>query len=271
MHVINPEQLRLEPGQSLQAGFAPSSGDQDEVGFFLRSGAATVPGNGDVGIVQRAGLIRFDDVLLVVTLIKVNWPQADEEIFDVWWDYHSGAGFEQFGRMAEQEKLTFHFYSESGKAFSLDKDNEFKRFFGSLKKHLQTAPAWTEVDFDRAVRGFCSQAYPKEHLWDMIEFKPEPEPPVDDEAKKQDDLVNAIPENLRPFYLYVPEKGHCINVIPSAFEKDAEAGNPDEYIHPAPVKTVLRCGIRWIKGYPVAPIPFIPGHGLAVPPDDMEF
>lgn len=271
MRLINPDQLRLEPGQSLQAGFAPSSGDTDQVGFFLRPLSAVQPGNGDIGIMQRAGLIRFDDVLLVLTMIKVHWPREGEEIFDVWWDYHAGPGSEQFGRMAEQEKLTFHFYSESGKVLSLDRDNEFKRFFGSLKKHLQEAPSWTEVDFERAVRGFCAQAYPKEHLWDMIEFRHEPEAPEEDLVKQHADYIESIPENLRPFYDYVPEKGHCIKVIPSAFEKDAEAGDPAEYVHPAPVKTVLRCGIRWIKGFPVAPIPFIPGHGLAVPPDDAEF
>lgn len=271
MHLVNPDQLHLEPGQSLQAAFSLGTNDREEVGFFLRPLSGTEPSNGDIGILQRAGLVRFDDVLLVLTMVKIYWPTIGEEIFDIWWDYHSGQGFEQFRRMAKQEYLTFHFYSESGKAFSINRENGFKRFFGSLEKHLRKASPWTEVEFDRAVRGFCAQAYPKENLWDMMEFRPEPDYTEDDEVKKTEDYLSSIPENLRPFYAYVPDKGHCIKVIPSAFEHEAEVGNPEDFVHYAPVKTVLRCGIRWIKGYPVAPIPFIPGLGLAVPPDDTEF
>jgi len=270
MNSINPDQLRLEPGQSLQASFSLGPGGREEVGFFIRPLAETEPSDGNIGIMQRAGLVRFDDVLLVLTMVKVNWPNIGEEIFDIWWDYHSGPNFEKFGRMAEQDFLTLHFYSETGKAFSINQENGFKRFFASLEKHLRKAAPWTEVEFDRAVRGFCAQAYPKENLWDMMEFRHEPESIEEAEVKTSQDYRTDLPENLRPFYAYLPDKGHCIRVIPSALETEAEAGDPEEFAHFAPVKTVLRCGIRWIKGYPVAPIPFIPGHGLAVPPDDTE-
>ena len=167
---------------------------------------------------QRAGLVRFDDVLLVLTMIKVYWPRMSEEIFDIWWDYHSKLGYEHFKRMAEQERLTFHFYSETGRAFAIDRENSFKRFFESLQKHFRKASPWTEVEFDRAVRGFCAQTYPKENLWDMMEFRAEPESTEDDEAKKNEEYLNRIPQNLRTFYTYLPDKGHCINIIPSMFE-----------------------------------------------------
>ncbi len=54
-------------------------------------------------------------------------------------------------------------------------------------------------------------------------------------------------------------------------EHDAVAGDPEEYLHAAPVKSVLRCGIRWVKGFPVAPIPYIPGLGSLFLPTTENF
>ncbi len=102
----------------------------------------------------------------------------------------------------------------------------------------------------------------------MIDVRPETESVSS--LPKTDEYQGYIPENLKFLYSYVTDKGHCIKVVPSIFEQDAISGDPEDFLHPAPVKTVLRCGIRWVKGYPVAPIPFIPGHGLAAPPEDNE-
>jgi hypothetical protein len=87
----------------------------------------------------------------------------------------------------------------------------------------------------------------------------------------EDDYPGLIPFDLREFYIYTPDKGHCIKIIPSILEIEATREDPEQFLQPAPVKTVLRCGFRWLKGYPVAPIPFIPCHGLAIPPEDLEF
>ena len=105
----------------------------------------------------------------------------------------------------------------------------------------------------------------------MIKLRPEAQDTDSGRIPDIEDYPDPIPDELRPFYTYLPEQGHCIRIIPSMLEEEATKGNPDKYLYPAPVKTVLRCGIRWVQGYPVAPIPFIPGHGLAVPPDDAEY
>ncbi|MBI4961938.1 MAG: hypothetical protein HY913_01540 [Desulfomonile tiedjei] len=270
MDLINPDNLQLVPGESIGAMFSTGPESPEQVGLFLRSAFGIPRGNGDLGIMQRAGLIQFNDVLLVLTMVKLDGPA--DELFDIWWNYHSRRGDEQFKRMAEQDRLTVHFYSETGKDFTIDAENGFQRFFSNLHKHFERVPSWTEVEFDRAVRGFCAQAYPKENLWDMIEFSAETDQSAEkDETVDPEAYVQTLPEELRPFYVYLADKGHCIRIVPSTFEQEASDGNPEDYLHPAPVKTVLRCGIRWTKGYPVAPIPFIPGHGLAVPPDDQEF
>jgi len=213
-------------------------------------------------------LVRFDEVILVVTMLRVN--QGSDSLFDIWWDYHAPDAESRFRQMAQQERVTVHFYSDEGKRFSIETENSFRKFFTDLLVLLPKTKPWTEVEFDRALRGFCAQAYPKENLWEMIESGT-----ISKTAKTAsdvgiDDYPGIIPPELRPFYAYLGEQGHSIRIIPSTLENEAAKGNPEDYMHPAPVKTVLRCGIRWIKGYPVAPIPFIPGHGLAVPPDDTE-
>jgi hypothetical protein len=270
MELVNPDKLQLVPGESLGAMFSPGPDTPDQVGLFIRSVSGIPRGNGDLGIMQRASLIQFNDILLVLTMVRVDGPV--DETFDIWWNYHSSRGIEQFKRMAEQERLTVHFYGESGKDFTVDTENSFRLFFSNLQKHFEKVPPWTDVEFERAVRGFCAQAYPKDNLWDMIEFRPEIEQTAEsDEHAATEVYPETLPEDLRPFYVYLSDKGHCIKIVPSTFEQEASEGNPEDFLHPAPVKTVLRGGVRWTKGYPVAPIPFIPGHGLAVPPDDEEF
>jgi hypothetical protein len=269
MEMVDPERVALLPGQSIEAMFLPESGVSGQVGFFIRSADRSVRSASGDGIQQRAGVIRFNDILLVVTMIRLG--DRSEEFFDIWWNYHSPEAAEHFQRMATQDKLTLHFYTSEGKDFSLDQENAFRKFFSNLPGILKKAGQWTDIEFDRAVRGFCAESYPKDNLWDMIDLKPDAGLTELDLQSQINAYQENLPEELRPFYLYVPDKGHCIKVIPSVFEEQASEGNPQEFVHPAPVKTVLRCGIRWIKGFPVAPIPFIPGHGLAVPPDDSEF
>jgi hypothetical protein len=267
MELLDPKKVRLLPGESMGGMFATGAGQDREVGIFLRSSYGAFRRNGNL-IHQRAGLIHFNDVLLVLTMIKAGGDS--EELFDIWWNYHSQAGPEHFKRMAEQERLVLYFYDDGGKPVSVETENEFRSFFASLPELLKKAKTWTEIEFDRAVRGFCSQSYPKENLWEMIQLRPAAPEVVPVADKTPDAYRGHIPEDLRPFYVYDSEKGHCIRIIPSMLEGDVMPYNAEDLLLPAPIKTVLRCGIRWVKGYPVAPIPLIPGHGLAVPPEDTE-
>lgn len=272
MEYSNPDEIRLRPGQCFEALFSAGPDDRGEVALCIRSASGTVRRDGDLSIRQRAGLIRFNDVLLVVTMVKLDDGSA--EFFDIWWNYHETGQERHFERMSEQERLSLHFYGKSGRDFSTYTNNTFKSFFASLPKHFESVKPWTDIEFDRAVRGFCAQSYPKDNLWDMISNPPEM---AGISGQDFNDFVSGheypgyIPEELKPFYAYLPEGGHCIKIIPSTFEREAVEADPDSLLLPAPVKTVLRCGIRWVKGYPVAPVPFIPGHGLAVPPEDTEY
>jgi hypothetical protein len=265
----DPEKLRLVPGQGMKATFSRSPDREPEVGFFVRSISRFSQEDGKPAIQQRAGLIKFNDVFLVLTMLRVEAESV--ELFDVWWNYRSDSDSALFKRMAEQETLTVHFFDKQGTYHSVDTENGFRRFFSSLPDLFDQSEDWTEVEFDRAVRGFCAESYPKESLWDIVRLKSETEQVEETKPLGIEDYPGVIPEELKPFYDYLPEQGHCIRVVPSTFEDKAIDGNPKDLLLPAPVKTVLRCGIRWAKGYPVAPIPFIPGHGLAVPPDDAEF
>jgi hypothetical protein len=269
MQIVDPDKIRLVPGQSVQAIYSTEPDGTGKVGLFVRALSGVEDQDWEEGIEQRAGLIRFDDVLLVVTMIKIL--RTDQEFFDVWWNYHAPDGSTEFQRMSEQDIVTVHFYDEDGKKFTIDTQNGFRKFFGDVQKVFGKTKPWTEVEFDRAVRGFCAQSYPKENLWEMIEMGSHLRESAEDRTPGLETYPGIIPEELKSFYVYTEDQGHCIRVIPSTLEEDATTGNPEEHLHPAPVKTVLRCGIRWTRGFPVAAVPFIPGHGLAVPPDDAEF
>ena len=110
MELINPDKIRLVPGQSIEAMFTPGPDNPGEVGFFIRSASGLIRRNGDLDIEQRAGLIKFDDVMLVLTMLRVEGDE--EELFDIWWNYHAQGGMEHFRRMSEQENVTIHFYDE---------------------------------------------------------------------------------------------------------------------------------------------------------------
>jgi hypothetical protein len=268
MQVVDPEKVRLLPGQSIQACFDVNPEQSGIVGFFVRSVFGTEKPNGDLVIKQRAGVIKFNDVVLVVTMLKTEGSL--DEYFDIWWDYHAPGGIEQFRRMALQERVFVHFYADRGRDFSTAIDNGFKKFFANVVSLMEKTDPWTEIEFDRAVRGMCADAYPKDNLWDMLEYGDNTGKGDGEDSDKATEYLGFIPPELRPFYEYLPDKGHCIKVIPSSLESEAVEGNAEQLLHPAPVKTVLRCGTRWAKGFPVAPIPYIPGIGLAVPPDDTE-
>ena len=118
MVLIDPKEVSLLPGQGIKAMFEPGPGIPGQVGLFIRSARESVPHNGDIHIEQRAGVVSFNDILLVVTMIKVDSFLTDE-YFDIWWDYHSIGGVDHFEQMADQERLVFHFYDAEGKEFSL--------------------------------------------------------------------------------------------------------------------------------------------------------
>lgn len=266
MGFIDPNRVRLLPGQCIE-GIMEGSEEQGEVGFFMRSETGEIRRNGDLGIEQRAGVIQFNDVILVLTMLKVQGEAA--EIFEIWWNYYAPDADAHFQRMSEQDLVTLHFYNEKSREFTVETENRYKKFFASVPGIMEKATPWTDTEFDRAVRGFCAQSYPRENLWDMIQMVREPEK-VRTGPPGLEDYPGYIPEELRPFYEYYPDKGHCIKVISSMFEEEVLKGKAEDHLTPAPVRTVLRGGVRWVNGYPVAPIPFIPGHGLAVPPEDNE-
>lgn len=269
MQLIDPDMVRLFPGQAMKAIFLNERNRSEQIGLFLRPVYELSSLEGATEIIHRGGLIKFDEIFLVVTMVK--HVGAEGGLFDVWWNFHQPGGPDSFQKMASQERLSTFFYDDQGKRFIVDTENSFRRFFAGLSELIGKTSPWTEIEFDRAVNKCCAQFYPKENLWNMVKTKSD----IFDSRSRLDLDLNmyegSIPEDLKPFYLFSTELGHCLSIIPSNLEQEADEKGPSFYLTPAPVKTVLRCGIRWLKGYPVAAIPFIPGHGLAAPPEDYEF
>ena len=268
METVDPKIIRLQPGQGVGGIIRGGLDSEEEVVFILRSESGAIKENGDPIVKLRAGVVQFNGIFPVLTMLRVQGRET--ELFDVWWNYHAETGKAFFHRMSQQESVKLYFRNEAQGDFSVIEANGFKRFFATLPGILDKSKPWSEAEFDRAVRGFCAQSYPKENLWDMIRLKPD-SPLSDDQSRTADDYDGYIPEELKPYYVYEPQQGHCIRIVPSSFEEKVSEEDPNELLLPAPVLTVLRGGVRWVKGLPIAAIPFIPGHGLAVPPEDAEF
>jgi hypothetical protein len=267
MKNIDPERLRLIPGESIY-GYIQSIDESKQLALFVRTISEKIGEVESDKIMQRAGMIRFNDVLLIVTMLKLDGNA--EEFFDLWWNFHSLDGNEAFSKIAHQDNLHVQFYDQRGKGPFVVIRNDFSKFFEKTRSILAETKPWDEIDFDRAVRSVCSQSYPKESLWNSLDGRELRNSGVDEGVNAIPVYKGNVPDELKEFYGYSLDQGHSIRIIPSFLEQDALIGNPEDFLYPAPVKTVLRCGLRWLKGYPVAPIPFIPGVGLAVPPEDKE-
>lgn len=269
MEIHDSEDVHLFPGQCVKALCRTMKGGSQDIGFFVRPIDDSTDLPYLIDVQQRGGLVKFNDVLLVLTILKIN--DNDQEIFDVWWNYHAPDGPSLFKKMSEQENVMVHLCDERGTRSFVETPNSFKKFFDYLLRVISRTKPWTEIEFDRSVAGFCAQSYPKASLWEMVQSEKVNTGEEHERKITGGDYPGFIPLDLREFYIYSPDKGHCIKIIPSILEMEATKENPEQFLRPAPVKTVLRCGFRWLKGYPVAPIPFIPSHGLAIPPEDLEF
>lgn len=269
MEIHSSEDIRLFPGQGIKALYRDMNDNFQSIGFFARpiEDSTDVPFLKDV--LQRGGLVQFNKVLLVLTMLKLN--NNDKDIFDIWWNYHAPDGPALFEKMSKQEYIKVHLCDERTTLSVLRTTNGFKKFFASLLRVLERSGSWTEVEFERAVAKFCAENHPKKSLWSMVQrsfLNPEIET---NRQLNPEDYPGFIPYDLRAFYVYTPDMGHCIKVIPSNLEIEVQTADPNQFLLAAPVRSVLRCGFRWLRGFPVAPIPFIPGHGLATPPEDIEF
>ncbi len=234
---INPR-----PGQCVQALHSPGPGAPEEIALFLRPLKAPIEQKAEDGVQLRAGLVQYNDVSLVVTMVRV---QADpDEYFDIWWNYQSPSMRTHLDRLARQSKLKIHILDSNNNETIVEVDNDIKRFLNKIPEILDRSPKWNDIEFDRAVRGFCADSYPKDNLWDLIELKPKILDKDEPESHTRE-YSGIIPDELKPFYDYDEVLGHCIKIIPSTFEGDLFGNDPNLLLQPAPVKTVLRCGKRW--------------------------
>lgn len=78
----------------------------------------------------------------------------------------------------------------------------------------------------------------------------------------------TLPEELSSWYCYTSDGGH--SVVIAVKSKYHRKSTPDEFLVPAPVKTVLR-GYEQRDGYILVDLPYDTVLGLVVPEGDDEF
>lgn len=85
--------------------------------------------------------------------------------------------------------------------------------------------------------------------------------------------VNRYPglnSELYKWYEYLPDAGHCINVVPLCFQRVA-TGNEKDYQVPVPVKYVLKTGYTVVNGYVFCEVQYDESLGAIIPEEFEEF
>ena len=106
----------------------------------------------------------------------------------------------------------------------------------------------------------------------MIKFRPDVPESDPDRIRDIEDYPEPIPDGLRPFYTYLPEKGHCIRIIPSILEEQAAKQGPGQISIPCSGQN--RAALRDQMGAGIsggADLFHSRLHGLRLPPDDTEY
>jgi len=77
-----------------------------------------------------------------------------------------------------------------------------------------------------------------------------------------------LPGELQPFYCYPLDCGHSILILPAAFRDRRPV---EDWLVPAPVKTVLERGWETVDGVPCVEVEYSAELGLVVPPGNEEW
>jgi hypothetical protein len=77
-----------------------------------------------------------------------------------------------------------------------------------------------------------------------------------------DKTYPGIPAELKPYYVYLRDAGHCILCIPEKFRADAK-DDPDMYECPVPVKYVLSHKYSMENGYIYIDVPYHDMFGIS--------
>jgi hypothetical protein len=80
-----------------------------------------------------------------------------------------------------------------------------------------------------------------------------------------------LPDELTPWHCYVADSGHSILVVLGTPETLPDGPQIEDYLVPAPVKTVLRHGWKQHRGYITADLPYDPDWGLLGEEGDSEY
>ncbi|GAA3086433.1 hypothetical protein GCM10020000_86380 [Streptomyces olivoverticillatus] len=84
---------------------------------------------------------------------------------------------------------------------------------------------------------------------------------------------SPLPSDLEPWYCYTVDGGHSIAVAVDTGDLGEAPTRQqlEDHLCPAPVKSVIRAGVRWHDGFPVCTLPYDPQLGLTTPPEDDEY
>lgn len=83
----------------------------------------------------------------------------------------------------------------------------------------------------------------------------------------------TLPRHLAHWYVYVPDIGHCIAVIPAAamLSGDPSIGDLTLLVTPVPVRTARRLDCATHRGFVVCPVDYDPELGAIYDEHDREW
>lgn len=83
-------------------------------------------------------------------------------------------------------------------------------------------------------------------------------------------MMDGVPDELRPFEVYLRDSGHCILCIPEVFREEAKSA-PDDYEVGVTTRWVLTHAYKIENGYVYVDVPYDDFLGVNTPEEYDQF
>lgn len=163
--------LKMPYGSSLYSAVQLDK-DRWEIAWLLREEVKRCKALGPSPWVQwRCGAIEQDGVLLIPVLLSIG-TVSPEHIWEVWINHHQHDAISPLFLLAEQDRLTIHFYDHATTPVcSIQTSNGLRDFSIEAVRRLADAPRWTMAEFDRARQKTYKRWPSVMDLWNEIHHR----------------------------------------------------------------------------------------------------
>lgn len=168
-NILNPQEfiVRQNEGSAIAALVSRPDAHLD---YLIRENSKTIRSTSQSPNIVLPCMIREDNVLLIMVLIRTTTLMGTTNTYEVWIDYHGAEGPRLFEAGAARENYGIHFYGDD-----LDDErtiflrNHLADFYAAAAKAARELPPWTKEMFEQARQSFCSRNKTIQERWTFAE------------------------------------------------------------------------------------------------------